>query len=285
MTPLISASQLRAKPMSAASPPLLLLDCRFDLTRPAAGREAFEQGHLPGASYVNLDLDLSALPGQAVCGGRHPLPRPEVWAHTLGRLGVTPAHRVIAYDAQGGMFAARLWWMLRWLGHEHVQVLDGGLPAWLAAGGALETGAGLAPTPASDYPLPAEPGCATVSADALHAELGRGVLIDARAPERYRGEVESLDPVAGHIPGALNRPFAANLDAQGHFLAPEALQAAFAPLLAGRVPSVVVHQCGSGVTACHNLLAMEVAGLAGSRLYPGSWSEWCSDASRPVARG
>lgn len=280
---LISAAELQQQ--WAAGAPLVLLDVRFDLMRPAAGLEAFRVGHIPGARYVSLDVELSAPRAEAVCGGRHPLPRREVWARTLGRLGVTPSHRVVAYDAHGGMFAARLWWMLRWAGHAPVQVLDGGLPAWVAAGGSLEAGDVAAPTAVADYPLSAQPGQALVDIDTLARGLGRTVLIDARAPERYRGDVEPLDPVAGHIPGALNRPFAANLAPDGRFLAPAALRAAFAPLVARSGTESVVHQCGSGVTACHNLLAMEVAGLPGSALYAGSWSEWCSDPARPVARG
>ena len=193
---------------------------------------------------------------------------------------------MVVYDAQGGMFAARVGWMLRWVGHTAVAVLDGGVPAWGAAGGGLETGAAEPVAPVADYPLSAEPGCAVLTADELHAQLGRVTLIDARAPERYRGDVEPLDPVAGHIPGALNRPFNTNLAADGRFQSPEALRAGFAPLLGvGAGVGEVVHQCGSGVTACHNLLAMAVAGLPGGALYAGSWSEWCRDARRPVARG
>jgi thiosulfate/3-mercaptopyruvate sulfurtransferase len=192
---------------------------------------------------------------------------------------------VVVVDAQGGMFAARVWWMLRWLGHDTVAVLDGGLAAWSAAGGALEAGPATMPEPAPVYPLSAVPGRAVVDADTLQAQLGRVTLIDARAPERYRGDVEPLDPVAGHIPGALNRPFSHNLAADGRFHLPETLRAAFAPLLGSGTADAVVHQCGSGVTACHNLLALEVAGLPAGALYAGSWSEWCRDGRRPVARG
>lgn len=181
------------------------------------------------------------------------------------------------------MFAARVWWMLRWIGHEAVAVLDGGVAAWAAAGGTLETGAARSPAPVSAYPVSPEAGRRVITAEALQAQLGRVTLIDARAPERYRGDVEPLDPVAGHIPGALNRPFNANLGADGRFHAPETLRTAFAPLLGGG--GEVVHQCGSGVTACHNLLAVEVAGLPAATLYAGSWSEWCRDGRRPVARG
>jgi thiosulfate/3-mercaptopyruvate sulfurtransferase len=277
--PLIGTDELLALVPSGA---VRLLDARFDLARPEAGAEAFAAGHLPGALYVHLDRDLSAKGGvPALCGGRHPLPTREQFAATLGRLGITAETPVVVCDAQGGMFAARVWWMLRWVGHTAVAVLDGGVPAWVAAGGALETGAAEPVASVVDYPLSAEPGCSVLTADELQARLGRVTLIDARAPERYRGDVEPLDPVAGHIPGALNRPFSANLGPQGRFLPPEALRGAFSPLLAGDV----VHQCGSGVTACHNLLAMAVAGLPMGTLYAGSWSEWCSDPRRPVARG
>lgn len=277
-TPLIRADELLARVGAVC-----VLDARFDLARPDAGAEAFLAGHLPGAQYVHLDRDLSAK-GEvpALCGGRHPLPTREHFAATVARLGITPATLVVVCDAQGGMFAARVWWMLRWIGHTAVVVLDGGVAAWTAAGGALETGAAQPPVPAAAYPLSPEAGQRVITADALQAQLGRVTLIDARAPERYRGDVEPLDPVAGHIPGALNRPFSANLAAGGRFQPPEVLRAAFLPLLG---EGEVVHQCGSGVTACHNLLAMEIAGLPAATLYAGSWSEWCRDGRRPVARG
>lgn len=274
---------IRADDLLARLGTVCVLDARFDLARPEAGAEAFVAGHIPGAQHVHLDHDLSAKGDvPALCGGRHPLPTRAHFATTVARLGITPTTPVVVADAQGGMFAARAWWMLRWIGHDAVAVLDGGLAAWAAAGGALERGAAVSPVPAAAYPLSAEPGCVVVDADTLQAQLGRVTLIDARAPERYRGDVEPLDPVAGHIPGALNRPFSTNLAADGRFQAPETLRAAFAPLLGA---GMVVHQCGSGVTACHNLLAMEVAGLSAGALYAGSWSEWCRDARRPVARG
>ena len=277
-TPLIRADELRA--LAGA---VCVLDARFDLARPDAGAEAFLAGHIPGAQYVHLDCDLSAKGDvPALCGGRHPLPTREHFAATVARLGITPATPVVVCDAQGGMFAARVWWMLRWIGHTAVAVLDGGVAAWTAAGGTLETGAARSPVPASAYPLSPEAGQRVITADALQAQLGRVTLIDARAPERYRGDVEPLDPVAGHIPGALNRPFSANLGVDGRFHAPETLRVAFTPLLGA---GEVVHQCGSGVTACHNLLAMEIAGLPAATLYAGSWSEWCRDGRRPVARG
>jgi thiosulfate/3-mercaptopyruvate sulfurtransferase len=277
-TPLIRADALLAREGEVC-----ILDVRFDLARPDAGAEAFLAGHIPGAQYMHLDRDLSAkgdLP--ALCGGRHPLPTREQFAATVARLGITPATAVVVVDAQGGMFAARAWWMLRWIGHGAVAVLDGGLAAWTAAGGALETGAAAPPIAVAAYPLSPDAGRRVVTADELQARLGRVTLIDARAPERYRGDVEPLDPVAGHIPGALNHPFNTNLGADGRFRSPEALRAAFVPLLG---EGEVVHQCGSGVTACHNLLAMEIAGLPAGALYAGSWSEWCRDGRRPVATG
>lgn len=277
-SPLISAEALKA-----ALGTVRVFDVRFDLARPEAGEAAWREGHLPGAHYLHLDRDLSAKDGvPALCGGRHPLPTREVFAATAARLGLTPDTPVVLVDAQGGMFAARAWWMLRWIGARDVRVLDGGLAAWRAAGGALEPGEVAPPAPAPAWPLGPEPEGLRLTADALAAQLGRVALLDARAPERYRGDVEPLDPVAGHIPGALNRPFSANLGPDGRFLPPEALRAAFQGLAGARA---VVHQCGSGVTACHNLLAMAVAGLPGGALYAGSWSEWCRDPARPVARG
>ena len=277
-SPLISAEALKA-----ALGRVGVFDVRFDLARPDAGEAAWREAHLPGAHYLHLDRDLSAKDGvPALCGGRHPLPTREVFAATAARLGLTPDTPVVLVDAQGGMFAARAWWMLRWIGARDVRVLDGGLAAWRAAGGALEPGEVAPATPGPAWPLGPEPEGLRLTADALAAQLGRVALLDARAPERYRGDVEPLDPVAGHIPGALNRPFSANLGPDGRFLPPEALRAAFQGL-AGARP--VVHQCGSGVTACHNLLAMAVAGLPGGALYAGSWSEWCRDPARPVAQG
>ncbi|MFM2052635.1 MAG: hypothetical protein RL456_672 [Pseudomonadota bacterium] len=280
--PLISAEALRAS-IGAVR----LFDVRFDLARPEAGEAAWRAGHLPGAAYLHLDRDLSAKGGvAALCGGRHPLPAREVFAATAARLGLTPDTPVVVHDAQGGMFAARAWWMLRWIGARDVRVLDGGLAAWLAAGGALEAGETPPPAPAGAWPLGPEPAGARLTVDELADRLDRVALLDARAPERYRGDVEPLDPVAGHIPGALNRPFSANLGPDGRFLPPAALREAFEALAgSGAGSRPVVHQCGSGVTACHNLLAMAVAGLPGGALYAGSWSEWCADPARPVAHG
>lgn len=278
-TTLISAAELRAA--LAAGRETVLVDTSFDLADVNAGEASWRAGHLPGALYLHLDRDL--------CGektghnGRHPLPTRGAFAATLGRCGITPATQVVAFDAQGGMYAARLWWMLRWMGHEAVAVLDGGVAAWTAGGAALVT---ETPTPQAAPPYPERPPLAeTMTADALAAELGRVRLLDARAAERFRGDVEPLDAAAGHIPGALNRFFKDNLGADGRFKPAAQLRADFAALLGMHGAPATVHQCGSGVTACHNLLAMEHAGLTGSRLYPGSWSEWSSDPARPVARG
>ena len=277
-TPLVSPSQLQTALATGAAP--LIVDCSFDLVDTGAGERAFAEGHLPGAIYAHLDRDLAG--AKTGRNGRHPLPARADWAATLARLGVTPARAVVLYDAQGGMYAARAWWMLRWVGHAAVSVLDGGLQAWKAAGGAVQSGAVVPVAAASNYPI-GESLVPAIDADALHKSLGRVTLLDARAGERYRGEVEPLDARAGHIPGARNRFFKDNLDAQGRFRTASELRAAFEAF--GAEPEQVVHQCGSGVTACHNLLAMEVAGLPGSALYPGSWSEWSSDPARPVAVG
>jgi thiosulfate/3-mercaptopyruvate sulfurtransferase len=265
----------------------VVIDCSFDLADPAAGRRAFEQARIAGAVHAHLDDDLSG--PKTGRNGRHPLPDRARFAATLARWGVAPGRLVVAYDRQGAMYAARLWWMLRWAGHAPVRVLDGGLEAWREAGGTVASGDGAAgesggapAVPGAPYPL-GEPLVATMLADDLQARLGRVTLLDARAGERYRGEVEPLDARAGHIPGALNRFFKDNLDTAGRFRPAAELRAAFEAF--GAAPADIVHQCGSGVTACHNLLAMEAAGLPGSALYPGSWSEWSSDPARPVAVG
>jgi len=277
-TPLVSPEQLMAALATGATP--LVIDCSFDLADVAAGERAYAQAHLPGAVYAHLDRDLSTV--KTGRNGRHPLPPRADWAATLARLGVTPARAVVVYDAQGGMYAARAWWMLLWAGHRDVRVLDGGLQAWKAAGGTVETGI-VAPVAApAAYPL-GDSLVPSVDADTLQRSLGRVTVLDARAGERYRGEVEPLDKRAGHIPGARSRFFKDNLDASGRFKPAAELRTAFEAF--GAAPDSVVHQCGSGVTACHNLLAMEAAGLPGSVLYPGSWSEWSSDPARPIAVG
>jgi len=281
-TTLISADQLRA-----ANPAPVIIDTSFDLADAGAGEASWRAGHLPGSFYLHLDRDLcGAKTGpNGEFRGRHPLPERAVFAATLARCGVTPDTQVVALDRQGAMFAARLWWMLRWMGHADVAVLDGGVAAWIAAGGALTADA-TPPVPAT-APYPDRPSLVrTISADELAARLGRAPLIDARAGERFRGEVEPLDSAAGHIPGALNRFFKDNLDAAtGRFKPGAQLRDEFTPLLGTHGAAETVHQCGSGATACHNLLAMEHAGLVGSVLYPGSWSEWSADSSRAVAQG
>ena len=277
-TPLVSAQQLSTALRGGVTP--VIIDCSFDLADTTAGQRAFANGHLPGAHYAHLDRDLAG--PKTGRNGRHPLPARADWAATLARFGVAPERHVVVYDAQGSMYAARAWWMLLWAGHRAVSVLDGGLQAWKDAGGAIESGE--SPGSAGEVPYPLGHSLVkAVDADALQQSLGRVTLLDARAGERFRGEVEPLDARAGHIPGARSRFFKDNLDSTGHFRPVGELRAAFEAL--GAEPGSVVHQCGSGVTACHNLLAMEVAGLAGSTLYPGSWSEWSSDPARPIAVG
>ena len=262
-------------------PQWIVVDCRHDLAQPQQGRIDYGASHIPGARHLHLDDDLS---GQRTgSNGRHPLPAVQTLANTLGRVGIDGNKQVVAYDAHGGMYAARLWWLLRWLGHDAVAVLDGGLQAWVDAKqpltAALPT---IMPTRFAPHPRPMH-----VDAEALRTNLHRPELciIDARAPDRFRGENETLDPVGGHIPGARNRFFRDNLDASGRFKSPETLDREWRTALGSARAAEVVHQCGSGVTACHNALAMEIAGLHGSRLYPGSWSEWCADASRPIVTG
>ena len=265
-------------------PKVAIFDCRHDLTDHAKGLAAYRGGHIPGAHFAPVETALAG--AKTGRNGRHPLPRPEDFAGFLHAHGVTPETLVVAYDDAGGLYAARLWWMARWIGHERAALLDGGLPKWIAEGRPLAT-ATLAARPAP-APRPGRAAAfATVSTDTIQSSLGGGELLvlDARMANRYRGETEPIDPVAGHIPGAANRFYKANLEADGTFRAPETLRREFAALLGGRAPAQVVHQCGSGITACANLFAMELAGLTGSRLYAGSWSEWVSDPSRPVERG
>lgn len=260
----------------------VVVDCRFTLTDPQAGRAGYARGHLPGARYAHLDDDLARPPGAAE--GRHPLPERDRFAATLGSWGIGADDTVIAYDEGSGAVAARLWWLLRWVGHERCAVLDGGFAAWMAAGGALEQ---VAPAQrARRY----EPGRSATAGAVTTAELAArqaagDLLVDARAAPRYRGEHEPIDSRAGHVPGALNRPFSANVTAEGRFRPAAELRAELKALLGGRDPSRLIAMCGSGVTACHLLLAMEAAGLPGGRLYAGSWSEWIRDPARPIATG
>ncbi|WP_251308728.1 sulfurtransferase [Halomonas sp. NCCP-2165] len=265
--PLITADQLRHAIETGA--PLCILDCRARLGEPEAGRDLWRQGHLPGSRHLDLDRDLAAPPGE---GGRHPLPSREAFTASLQRLGITPGVPVVLYDDRGGQLAAaRAWWMLaRWAGHPEVRVLDGGLAAWQAEAGALDT---EAPTlEPSDWAPSFEEG-AWVSAQDLQAESPS--LVDARGEARFRGEEEPIDPVAGHIPGARCHPSAANLTAEGRFRS--------AAVLARELPEAEVAYCGSGVTACHNILAYAVAGRPLPRLYAGSWSDWIRDPGRPIA--
>lgn len=278
-TTLIDAEKL-AKHLD--DPSWVIIDCRHDLAQPEAGRAAYAGGHLPNARFAHLDHDLSGEKTSAtgLFRGRHPLPEREAFLETLRGWGIDDASQVVAYDAQGGIFAARLWWMLRWVGHDAVAVLDGGLPAWEAAGLPLTTEVPN-PAPGAISLLPSTVPVVTVGdvLAGLHAEKPP-LIIDARSPDRFRGENETLDPVGGHIPGAQNRFFKNNLQPDGRFKPDYQLLTEFSALVA--IPSTTISQCGSGVTACHNLLAMEIAGLKGAALYPGSWSEWCADPDRPV---
>ncbi len=265
-----------------ADPDWRVVDCRFDLGNPEAGALAYARGHIPGAVYAHLDRDLSG--PRTPWSGRHPLPEVAALAATLGAFGIDARVQVVAYDESNGAYAARLWWLLRWLGHRRVAVLDGGLAAWRAEHRPLATDSAAPAARRFDArPDPA----GQVSADEVAALLAGGacVLLDARATERFEGRVEPLDPKAGHVPGARSHPFTRNLGADGRFLPAAELRARFAPLLGGAAADAVVSMCGSGVTACHTLLALEVAALPGARLYPGSWSEWCRDPGRPIADG
>lgn len=262
-------------------PRLLIVDCRYSLAHPGAGEQAWRQGHLPGAVYAHLERDLSAPVTPQT--GRHPLPPPEVFATTLSRWGVASQTQVVAYDDASGMFAARLWWMLRWLGHDAVAVLDGGLAAWQTAGGDMDS-AEPSPPPA-DFKVRLRPHMAVTTAEVVR-ELAEDacLLVDARAAERFRGDLEPIDRAAGHVPGAVNRPCQHNLDGAGRFLPADELAARWQDTLGGWTASQVICMCGSGVTACHDLLALECMGRRGARLYAGSWSEWIRDPARGVAR-
>ncbi len=280
---LITPEQLLA--LMAQGAALRLFDCSADLMNPELGRQQYLEAHIPGARHADLNLDLSDKTGaaDAASGGRHPLPSREKFAAWLRAAGVSNDTQVVVYDRQGANFCGRLWWMLKWCGHEAAAMLDGGLQAWQQAGGALSQGIESAAAPGNFRLGPAL--AVLKSRSDVAQALASQTIIDARAAARYRGEVEPLDPVAGHIPGALNRPFQSNLDAAGRFLPAAQLRQEFEALLAGHDPASVVHHCGSGVSAIPNLIAMEIAGLGRSALYAGSWSDWCQDTSLPVARG
>ncbi|MEO7336042.1 MAG: sulfurtransferase [Caldimonas sp.] len=280
---LVAADSLLALQGKPGAP--VLIDASFDLADVDAGRRNWAAGHLPGSVHLHLDDDLAGK--KTGRNGRHPLPERAAFRALLGRIGIVPTSPVVAFDGQGGIYAARVWWMLRWIGHADAAVLDGGVAAWLRAGGQLVTDATARPAAAAIYPDLA-PLTTQRDADEVARDIGKVRIVDARAPDRFRGDVEPLDAVAGHLPGASNRFFRMNLDEAGLFKPAARLRDEYSALLGGTDPAAstrVVHQCGSGVTACHNLLAMEHAGFAGSALYPGSWSEWSSDPARPVARG
>ncbi len=266
----------------ANDPRWVVFDCRHDLSDVAKGERLYREGHIPGAFFAHLDIDLSG--DKTGCNGRHPLPAPAAFAAFLARHGVTNESTIVAYDDVGGQFAARLWWLARWVGLAHVSMLDGGIGRWLAEGRALSTAVPQArPAPFSAHANP----LMLTSVDELLPRINRPgmTLIDARPAERFRGDVEPIDPVAGHIPGAINRFYKENLRADLTFKSRDELRAAFEKIVDVEQMDNVVHQCGSGVTACANIFAMEYAGLSGSRLYAGSWSEWIADPSRPIERG
>ena len=290
-TTLISPNQLLS--LQQQNTDLQIWDCSFDLMQPAAGRAAFEQVHVLGARYVDLDADLSDKSGaaDAASGGRHPLPSRDKFAAWLGARGVTPATQIVVMDRNGCNYCGRAWWMLQWLGHTNAAVLDGGLQGWQAAGGLVETGNDNAPVSSTAiYPLNQAAGHigyaqAAIDFVANAAHKNTHTILDARAAPRFRGEVEPLDPVAGHIPGALNRPFTLNLQADGFFKPSDVLRQEFDVLLAGRPASHVIHHCGSGVSAVPNVLAMAIAGYGPTALFAGSWSEWSNRPDLPVAQG
>ena len=284
---LISVPQLQT--LMASGQPFKVFDCSFDLAQPEAGAAMFAQAHIPGAVYAHLDTALSAKGDAATTGaasgGRHPLPPREAFAAWLGSVGFDNTMQAVVYDRQGVNYCGRLWWMLKWVGHDNVAVLDGGLQAWQAARGAVESGTHGAVSPSNYTLAQALTTLATIETVASRVGHSSQTLVDARGAPRFRGDVEPLDPVAGHIPGALNRPFSENMTADGFFKPAAVLRAEFDALLGQRDPATVVHHCGSGVSAVPNVLAMEIAGLGRTALFAGSWSEWCSDPARPVAQG
>jgi len=260
---------------------LVVVDCRFDLLAPHAGFHAYLSGHLPGARYAHLDRDLARRPGPGE--GRHPLPAADVFARWLGRWGVERSTAVVVHDDSAGAIAARLWWMLRWLGHADCRILDGGLAAWRRQGYPLV--AGLPEWAPRSYENPQPRADWVVSTAALQTQTPGRLVVDARARARFRGEKEPIDPVAGHVPGAVNLPFDSLLTAEGTFLDPATLARLFRDRLGRTDANEIVAMCGSGVTACHLLAGLRIAGLGDGRLYAGSWSEWIRDPARPIARG
>jgi thiosulfate/3-mercaptopyruvate sulfurtransferase len=278
--PLVTVEELQGL---LASGHVCLFDCRHNLLVPSAGREAWLAGHIPGSVHADMDLDLSAAvtPGS----GRHPLPAAGAFAGFLARSGWRPGMPVVAYDAQGGALAARLWWLMRYFGQPGARLLDGGLAAWQADGLPLREG-DYQPRAQLPVQLYAD-NSMVVGQQELRQALDEGAMLlaDARAADRFAGENETIDPVAGHVPGAISQPFSHNLDSVGCFKPAEVLRERYLGLLDGHSPRQLAHMCGSGVTACHNALAMELAGLPGSRLYAGSWSEWITNADNPVATG
>jgi thiosulfate/3-mercaptopyruvate sulfurtransferase len=280
---LITAAQLQALQQQGTA--LAVVDCSFDLMKPELADGLFEAEHIAGALHAHLDRDLSTHANDAVNGGRHPLPPRERVAAWLGSLGIGSNTQVVVYDRNAGNYCGRLWWMLKWLGHDAVAVLDGGLQAWKAAGGAVATGP-ASPAAAAVFEV-RPPLRELVFTDQVVADLGRPAqtVVDARGAPRYRGEVEPLDPIAGHIPGALNRPFTDNFTPEGFFKSADVLKAEWDKVLSGRSASTVVHHCGSGVSAVPNLIAMELAGYGPTALYAGSWSEWSRTPGLPCAQG
>jgi thiosulfate/3-mercaptopyruvate sulfurtransferase len=280
---LISAEQLQT--LLASNTPVRVFDCTFDLSNPSAGHQQFAQSHILGAVYADLDKSLSDKIGTGASGGRHPLPQRQVFAAWLSTVGLANDMQAVVYDRNAANYSGRLWWMLKWLGHAKACVLDGGLQAWISSGGIVSDAAEPAYSQTNFSLAPAL--VDLVATQTVANNLGRPAqtLIDARGVARFRGEVEPMDPVAGHIPGALNRPFSENMASDGKFKSANVLRAEFDALLAGRDPASVVHSCGSGVSAIPNLLAMRIAGLGSSGLYAGSWSDWCSDSTRPMAQG
>lgn len=284
-TTLIEASVLRDL---IGKPDVAVIDCRFDLSNRSRGRAAFLEGHIPRARYADLETDLSG-PVTAK-SGRHPLPASEDFAAALERWGIGNATQAIVYDDAGGSYAARAWWLFRWLGHESVAVLNGGINAWSAAGGLTEPGEERPlqeRTSSGGTMLPTSNRMALIETAEIERFLANpaNLLVDARAADRFAGSVEPIDTVAGHIGGAVNHPFSTNLGPDGRFLPPDELRRRWELRLGGKKPERVAAMCGSGVTACHNLLGLEVAGFKGAKLYAGSWSEWIRDPNRAVALG